>query len=116
MFKARRPCDTGQLHAIPLGDGLRGRIIIRWRRAPTIESVSLLVAIGVNNEGSREIPGICEGAKEDKAGWSVACPVMAAIHARCSLPLLRAMIESPAFVQKKEFCSPQYRHLPNSAA
>ena len=70
MFKARRPCDTGQLHAIPLGDGLRGRIIIRWRRAPTIESVSLLVAIGVNNEGSREIPGICEGAKEDKSGWS----------------------------------------------
>ena len=28
------------------------------------------MAIGVNNEGSREIPGICEGAKEDKSGWS----------------------------------------------
>ena len=32
--------------------------------------MSLLVAIGVNGEGYREILGICEGAKEDKAGWS----------------------------------------------
>src|SRR6516162_6162749 len=32
--------------------------------------ISLLVAIGVNSEGYREILGICEGAKEDKAGWS----------------------------------------------
>jgi putative transposase len=29
-----------------------------------------LVAIAVNGEGYREILGICEGAKEDKAGWS----------------------------------------------
>jgi hypothetical protein len=28
------------------------------------------VAIGVNAEGYREILGICEGAKEDKSGWS----------------------------------------------
>ena len=28
------------------------------------------VAIGVNSKGYREILGICEGAKEDKAGWS----------------------------------------------
>ena len=32
--------------------------------------MSLLVAIAVNNDGYREILGICEGAKEDKAGWS----------------------------------------------
>ena len=32
--------------------------------------MSLLVAIGVNSDGFREILGICEGAKEDKAGWS----------------------------------------------
>jgi transposase-like protein len=31
-------------------------------------SVSLLVAIGVNSEGYREILGIYEGAKEDNAG------------------------------------------------
>src|SRR5258705_12628823 len=31
---------------------------------------SLLVAIAVNGEGYREILGICEGAKEDKAGLS----------------------------------------------
>src|SRR4249919_3493561 len=38
--------------------------------APARLDISLLVAIGVNSEGYREILGICEGAKEDKAGWS----------------------------------------------
>ena len=38
--------------------------------AGEVRNVSLLVAIGVNSEGYREILGICEGAKEDKAGWS----------------------------------------------
>jgi transposase-like protein len=31
--------------------------------------VSLLVATGVNAQGYREILGIVEGAKEDKASW-----------------------------------------------
>ena len=35
-----------------------------------MRNVSLLVASGVNRQGYREIPGICEGAKEDKSGWS----------------------------------------------
>jgi putative transposase len=35
-----------------------------------VRNMSLLVAIGVNSEGYREILGICEGAKEDKGGWS----------------------------------------------
>ena len=38
--------------------------------AGEVRNVSLLVVIGVNSEGYREILGICEGAKEDKAGWS----------------------------------------------
>ena len=38
--------------------------------AGEVRNVSLLVAIGVNHEGYREILGICEGAKEVKAGWS----------------------------------------------
>jgi transposase-like protein len=38
--------------------------------AGEVRNVSLLVAIGVNAEGFREIPGLCEGAKEDKSGWS----------------------------------------------
>ena len=38
--------------------------------AGEVRNISLLVAIGVNAEGYREILGICEGAKEDKAGWS----------------------------------------------
>ena len=35
-----------------------------------VRNVSLLVASAVNTEGYREILGICEGAKEDKSGWS----------------------------------------------
>jgi putative transposase len=38
--------------------------------AGEVRNVSLLVAIGVSAEGHREILGICEGAKEDKSGWS----------------------------------------------
>ena len=34
-----------------------------------VRNVSVLVAIGVNNEGYREILGIAEGAKEDKESW-----------------------------------------------
>ena len=38
--------------------------------AGEVRNVSLLVASAVNAEGYREILGICEGAKEDKSGWS----------------------------------------------
>ena len=38
--------------------------------AGEVRNVSLLVAIGVNADGFREILGICEGAKGDKSGWS----------------------------------------------
>lgn len=34
-----------------------------------VQSVSVLVAIGVSSDGFREILGVCEGAKEDKASW-----------------------------------------------
>ena len=45
-------------------------IVMKRTWAGEVRNVSLLVAIGVNAEGYREILGICEGAKEDKAGWS----------------------------------------------
>jgi putative transposase len=35
-----------------------------------VKSVSILVAIGVNKEGYREILGVAEGAKEDKESWT----------------------------------------------
>jgi transposase-like protein len=38
--------------------------------AGEVRNVSLLVAIVVNAQGYREILGIVEGAKEDRAGWS----------------------------------------------
>ncbi len=34
-----------------------------------VKNVSVLVAIGINEHGYREILGVAEGAKEDKAGW-----------------------------------------------
>lgn len=34
-----------------------------------VRNISVLVAIGVNQDGYREILGVCEGGKEDKASW-----------------------------------------------
>ncbi len=45
-------------------------IVMKRTWAGEVRNVSLLVAIGVNADGFREILGICEGAKEDKSGWS----------------------------------------------
>jgi putative transposase len=44
-------------------------IVLKRSWAGEVRNISLLVAIGVNSEGYREILGICEGAKENKAGW-----------------------------------------------
>jgi transposase-like protein len=35
-----------------------------------VKNVSILVAIGVNADGYREVLGVMEGAKEDKASWT----------------------------------------------
>ena len=60
-------------------DGIVLEAVSHWKRhwfepngerAGEVRNVSLLVAIGVNAEGYREILGICEGPKEDKSGWS----------------------------------------------
>jgi putative transposase len=45
-------------------------IVLKRSWAGEIRNVSLLVAVSVNGEGYREILGIMEGHKEDKAGWS----------------------------------------------
>ncbi len=45
-------------------------IVMKRTWAGEVRNVSLLVASAVNTEGYREILGICEGAKEDKSGWS----------------------------------------------
>jgi len=45
-------------------------IVLKRSWAGEVSNVSVLVAIGVTHEGYRKILGICEGAKEDKAGWS----------------------------------------------
>lgn len=45
-------------------------IVMKRAWAGEVRNVSLLVAIGVNTHGYRDILGIVEGHKEDKAGWS----------------------------------------------
>ena len=45
-------------------------IVMKRSWAGEVRNVLLLVASAVNAEGFREILGICEGAKEDKSGWS----------------------------------------------
>ena len=45
-------------------------IVLKRTWAGEVRNVSLLVAIGVNADGYREIQGIVERTKEDKAGWS----------------------------------------------
>jgi hypothetical protein len=64
-------------------------IVLKRCWAGEVRNVSLLVAIAVNGEGYREILGICEGAKEDKAGWS------AFLKAACCRAATRS---SPAWI------------------
>ena len=45
-------------------------IFLKRSWAGEIRNVSVLVAVGVSSRGRRQILGVCEGAKEDKAGWS----------------------------------------------
>lgn len=44
-------------------------IVLKRSWAGEIKNVSILVAIGVDREGYRRMLGVCEGHKEDKAGW-----------------------------------------------
>ena len=45
-------------------------IVLKRTWADQVANVSVLVAIGVAEDGYRQILGVCEGAKEDKEGWS----------------------------------------------
>jgi len=45
-------------------------IVLKRSWAGEIRNVSVLVAIGVGEDGYRKVLGIAEGHKEDKAGWS----------------------------------------------
>jgi transposase-like protein len=45
-------------------------IVLKRTWAGEVRNVSVLVAVGVSQSGHREILGVAEGAKEDKAGWS----------------------------------------------
>jgi putative transposase len=45
-------------------------IVLKRSWAGEVRNVSVLVAIAVNEDGFREVLGVCEGAKEDEKGWS----------------------------------------------
>lgn len=44
-------------------------IVLKRSWAGEIKNVAILAAIGVDSDGYRRILGVCEGEKEDKAGW-----------------------------------------------
>jgi putative transposase len=45
-------------------------IVLKRTWADEVRNVSVLVAIGVAENGYRQVLGVAEGTKEDKAGWS----------------------------------------------
>lgn len=45
-------------------------IVLKRTWAEQVRNISVLVAIGVDAEGYRQVVGVREGTKEDKAGWS----------------------------------------------
>jgi transposase-like protein len=45
-------------------------IVLKRTWAEQVRNVSVLVAVGVTDDGFRQVLGVAEGAKEDKAGWS----------------------------------------------
>jgi transposase-like protein len=45
-------------------------IVLKRSWGGEVRNISVLVAIGVSREGFREVIGVCEGAKENKEGWS----------------------------------------------
>ena len=45
-------------------------IVLKRTWAEQVRNISILVAIGVDAEGYRQVLGVREGTKEDKAGWS----------------------------------------------
>lgn len=45
-------------------------IVLKRTWADQVRNISVLVAIGVAEDGFRQVLGVIEGAKEDKAGWS----------------------------------------------
>jgi transposase-like protein len=44
-------------------------IVLKRTWGGEVKNVSVLVAVGVNSEGFREVLGVAEGPKEDKNGW-----------------------------------------------
>jgi len=63
--KWRNPKIEGEFPYVYL-DG----IVLKRTWADEVRNVSVLVAIGVDKDGYRQVLGVVEGPKEDKAGWS----------------------------------------------
>lgn len=61
----RNRCIEGSFPYVYL-DG----IVLKRTWADQVRNVSVLVAIGVAEDGYRQVLGVVEGAKEDKSGWS----------------------------------------------
>src|ERR1700722_18638792 len=68
--EANFPCSRSVLSLLSMAafhSIIYGRF---WVITKEVKNVSVLVAIGVAQSGYREILGVSEGAKEDKASWT----------------------------------------------
>ena len=65
-LKAWRERPLKDRHPYLYLDGL----VISMRLGDEVENVSLLVAVSVNERGYREVLGVMEGCREDKASWT----------------------------------------------
>jgi len=71
-------------------------IVLKRSWAGEVRNVSILVAIGVNDQGLREILGVCEGEKEDKEGGMAKPPECTIFGTACkpSSPVGSCMVSS----------------------
>ena len=75
----------------------------------TVENVSILVAVGVNKEGYREVLGAAEGSREDAESWKNFDNVQSFSHiflrlARSSSPLPEIRPSWEAFAHPRSGC------------
>ena len=57
-------------------------IVLKRSWAGEIKNVSVLVAVGVDQDGYRRILGVAEGHKEDKSGWMASCRTSSSVASR----------------------------------
>lgn len=73
-------------------------MVIKSRLAGKTENISLLIAVGVNSDGYREILGIVEGMSEDGASWKAFLRTWNAMNETTSINRYRSYLSKSVFL------------------